>query len=88
MSTASHRSPPRTTFRLILEERGGSWEVVFYDEEGRIRHISHSQSEIAALRAAYFIARYYNYTAKALMRTRHGDKQLDITQIMQNRRQG
>ncbi|MFP4648823.1 MAG: hypothetical protein ACLFMS_06450 [Halorhodospira sp.] len=86
MTTRAHKSPPRLSYRLIIEERGNSWDVVYYNEHGQVQHISNSQSEIAALRSAAFIARYYHYNAEALMRTRHGDKRLNISELMQDRR--
>ncbi|MBK5936795.1 MAG: hypothetical protein LLP51_03760 [Halorhodospira halophila] len=86
MNPRPHKPRLRTTYRLIIEERDNGWEVVFYNEQGGVQHIGNSQTEIAALRSAYFIARYYHYEHDVLMRTRHGDKRLDIETLMQNRR--
>ncbi len=86
MSARAQKPIPRTTFRLIIEERDSGWEVVFYGEDGKVRHISNSRSEIAALRSAHFIARYYHYDQAALLRGRHGDKRINVSELMQNRR--
>ncbi len=78
--------PQRTSYRLIIEQKEYGWEVVFYGGDGRIRHISHSESEIAALRSAYHMARYYHYEEHVLLRSRYGDKALDLEQLMPSRR--
>jgi hypothetical protein len=79
-------TPPRYNYRLIVEERDTGWEVIFYDTEGRVQHISRSDNEIGALRSAYFMAHYYHYDRDVLIRTRHGDKMIDIENLMRNRR--
>lgn len=77
---------PRQNYRLLIEERSSGWEVIFRDTEGRVQHISRSDNEIGALRSAYFMAHYYHYDRDVLIRTRHGDKTVDIENLMRNRR--
>ncbi|WP_200192841.1 hypothetical protein [Halorhodospira abdelmalekii] len=85
-SSKRSKRPPRENYRLVIEERDSGWEVVFFDTEGRVQHISRSDNEIGALRGAYFMARYYHYERDVLIRSRHGDKTLDIEELMRDRR--
>ncbi len=86
MNPPRGRAKPTRNQRLVVEEmENGDWEVVFYGTDGKIRHVSHSDKEIAALRAAYWIARYYGYKDQVLVRARHVDHHLNIDGLMSRR---
>ncbi len=85
MNPPRDRLKPGTKRRLVIEELEAGWEVVFYGPDGSVRHVSHSDSEIAALRAAYWIARYYGYKDRVLLKTRLVDHELDLAGLMERR---
>lgn len=68
--------------RLRIEELAHGWEVLFHDRAGSLLHISHCETEIAALRAARFIVRHYNYDGPALLTTRRAQHRIDIDELM------
>ncbi len=69
--------------RLLVEERPIGWEVIFYDESGNVRHLRNAHREMEALRVAWFACRHYHYDSQILMRTRSGEKHVDLKQLMQ-----
>lgn len=67
---------------LRIAQLDYGWEVTFHSRNGTLLHISHCNSEIAALRAANFIAGHYGYEGPVLLETRSARQQISLERIM------